>query len=77
MIAVAVVNKMKGSVKKNMANVDIKVALKKANMKQWELAELLEMSEFTLSRKMRRELPESEKIKIMDLISGNSQKGIA
>lgn len=51
-----------------MKNNEIKAVLKEANMKQWQLAEMLQMSEFTLSRKLRNELSESEKKEIIDLI---------
>ena len=37
-------------------------------MKQWQLAELLEIPEGTLSRKFRKELPEEEKESIIELI---------
>lgn len=60
-----------------MKNLDIRTALKEAHLKQWQLADLLHISEFTLIRRMRKELPDSEKTKIMELIKANSQKGIA
>ncbi len=46
----------------------------KANMKQWELAKLMGISEFTLSRRMREELPEDEQKKIIDLIRNHAEK---
>ena len=51
----------------------------KSNMKQWELAELLQISEFTLSRKFRKELPEEEQKRIVSIIKAsmeNQKKGI-
>lgn len=60
-----------------LSNFEIKKALFENNMKQWQLAELLGVSEFTLSRKMRKEFPESAKAKIIELIKGNGQKGSA
>ena len=51
-----------------MRNHEIKDALKEANLKQWQLAELLQISEFTLSRKLRNELPEADKKEILEVI---------
>lgn len=49
-------------------NVVIREELKKVNMKQWELAELLNISEWTFSRKLRNELPDEEKQQILQII---------
>lgn len=49
-------------------NIEIRVALKQAHMAQWQLADLLEIPEGTLSRKFRKELPEEEKESIIELI---------
>lgn len=46
-----------------------------ANMKQWELAELLGVTEWTLSRKFRKELPKEEKVRIINIIE-NKNKGV-
>ena len=51
-----------------MKNEMIRKALKDSGMKQWELAEMLGISEFTLSRKLRNELPQEEKDRILNLI---------
>ena len=51
-----------------MCNVDIRDALKKNNLKQWQLARLLEISEATLVRKLRFELSAEEKEKIFSII---------
>lgn len=58
-----------------MKNNEIREALKEANMKQWQLAELLHISEFTLSRKLRKEIPEDEKREIISLIR-NAERGV-
>ena len=42
----------------------------KREMKQYELADLLGISEWTLSRKLRTELPDDEKQRILDIIRG-------
>ena len=52
-----------------MKNHEIREALKASGMKQWELAEQLNVSEFTFSRKLRTELPEDEKQKILEIIN--------
>lgn len=51
-----------------MTNLDIKLAIKKANLKHWQVAEMLGISEYTLSRRMRKELSDDMKQKIMGVI---------
>ena len=51
-----------------MNNVEIRNELRKRRMFNYELAELLGVSEFTLSRKLRKELPEDEKQRILEVI---------
>ena len=51
-----------------MKNECIREELKKRNLKQWELAKMLGVSEFTLTRRLREELPEEEKKKILEVI---------
>lgn len=53
----------------NIANQDIRQAIKTANLKHWKLAKLMGVSETTLVRKLREELPEEEKQKILKIIS--------
>lgn len=53
-----------------MKNYEIRVELMKREMKQYELADLLGISEWTLSRKLRTELPDDEKQRILDIIRG-------
>lgn len=52
----------------NMTNLPIRMALMEKRMRQWELAELMGISEFTLSRILRKELPEEEQQKIITVI---------
>lgn len=59
-----------------MTNQTIRAALSKHDLKQWQLAELLNMNEFSLSRKLRHELPEDEQRQIVSLIE-NHAAGIA
>lgn len=51
-----------------MENLEIRSKLKKAGIFQWELSEGLGISEMTLVRKLRRELEEAEKQKILSVI---------
>lgn len=51
-----------------MKNIDIRKKLKEVNIKQWELADKLIISEMSLVRKLRYELPEEEKQKIFSAI---------
>lgn len=44
-----------------MKNLDIRTKLKETNIKQWELADQLVISEMSLVRKLRYELSEEEK----------------
>ncbi len=56
-----------------MKNYEIKVELMKRGMKQYELASLLGISEWTLSRKLRTELPDEEKKRILEIIRGKEE----
>ncbi len=51
-----------------MNNLEIRQAMKERRMFNYELAEMLGISEFTLSRKLRNELPQDEKERILKLI---------
>lgn len=51
-----------------MNNFEIRQALKKNRLYNYELAAALGISEFCLSRKLRNELGSDEKKKIMDAI---------
>lgn len=54
-----------------MENFKIREALKENGLKHWELAEILKMGENTLSRKLRRELPQVEQDRIIEIIKEN------
>ena len=60
-----------------MANTEIREAMKAAGVAQWELGDLLGCSENTVYRKLRKELPEDMKQKILKLIHDRQQKGAA
>ena len=51
-----------------MQNKQIKDALKKTGLRQWQLAKRLGVSESVLSRNLREELPEEEKKRILKII---------
>lgn len=54
---------------KNTANQDLRNAARDAGVPLWAIADVLHISEPTMTRKLRRELPEKEKRKILDIIS--------
>lgn len=49
-------------------NKDIKVKARKSGVLIWEIADRLGIADTTMSRKLRRELPESEKQEIFKII---------
>ena len=49
-------------------NQDIRKAAKEAGLFLWQIAEKLEYSEYTMVKKMRKELPAEEKARIFGLI---------
>jgi len=51
-----------------MENLEIRRKLKEAGLYQWILAEKMGIAEQTLVRKLRRELSEAEKQKILSII---------
>ena len=59
--------KMKGM--NDMRNKEIRNAMKQKGIAQWKLGELLGVSENTINRKLRKELPEEEKQKILEVIN--------
>ena len=50
-------------------NQDIRGAAKKSGIKLWQIAEKLGIWDATLSRKLRKELPQEEKEKIIGIIA--------
>ncbi len=56
-----------------MKNMEIKTELMKSGMKNYELAELLGIADSALSRKLRKELPDDEKQKILKVIHMGKQ----
>lgn len=58
---------MKGF-EKMLANKDVRTIAKEKGVRLWEVAEYLKISEPTMTRKLRRELPDSEKQEIFKII---------
>ena len=52
-----------------MANQKIKGAAKAADVRLWEVAEAIGISDGAFSRKLRRELPETEQRKILNIVA--------
>jgi predicted XRE-type DNA-binding protein len=51
-----------------MNNIEIREAIKKNRLYNYEVAAALGVSEFTLSRKLRNELGQEEKEKLLEVI---------
>ena len=64
---------------RELANADIRKAAKEAGVSLWELADYMNISEPTLTRKLRRELSEDEKcdliIDIGEIVEEHRAKG--
>ena len=58
-----------------MNNIDIRNAIKKARLFCWEVAEELGISESYFSRKLRKELPQDEKARILAAIEKLAKEG--
>lgn len=51
-----------------MANELIRIAAAKSGVRFWQIAEKMNMQDYSLSRKMRHELPEEQKKMILKII---------
>ncbi len=51
-----------------MENVKIRERAKAAGVKLWEVAERCGLTDSSLSRKLRRELPEAEQKRLLEII---------
>lgn len=51
------------------ANMEIRSSAKRAGVKLWEVAEAIGISDGMFSRKLRRELPEAERRKILNIVA--------
>lgn len=52
-----------------MNNKEIRAAVKQHKVKMWEIAEVLGIQDSAFSRKLRHELPDAEKERILSIIS--------
>lgn len=57
-----------------MKNQDIRAAITAAGLRYWQVAEAYGLSDGNFSRKLRRELPDEEKAKILGVIANLSQE---
>ena len=55
-------------------NIRIKIALLESGMKNWELANILGISEATMSRRLRVELSDEEQNRIIKVIHDNAKE---
>lgn len=51
-----------------MSNEDIRIAAKSAGVKLWEIAEAFGLNDGNFSRKLRRELSDADRERIMGII---------
>ena len=54
-----------------MINYELRKAIKESGFKHWQVADMLNVSEATFVRKLRRELSVPEKEKILNIIKMN------
>lgn len=57
-----------------MYNQDIRRAAAGAGVKLWQIADALGIADCSLSRKLRKELPEKEKARILSIIERLSKE---
>ena len=60
-----------------MANKDIRRAMFEKEIRQWELAKMLNVSEAQVSRMLRSELPDEKKAQILSVIEDNEAENEA
>lgn len=54
-----------------MNNILIRDTMRAFDVKQWQLAKMLGIGEYTMCRKMREELPKDEQERIVKIIKEN------
>lgn len=57
-----------------MTNTEVRTAAKRAGVTQWQIAKAMQIGETTLCRRMRVELPETEKREILKIIEKLSKE---
>ena len=60
-----------------MQNNDLRETARKSNVTLWQIADKLRVSEPTMTRKLRHELPEEEKQKLLETIKQLSKEASA
>ncbi len=58
-----------------MQNLDLRKSAKAAGIPLWRIADAIGVSEPTMTRKLRHELPENEKKQLLDLIKQLAREG--
>ena len=58
-----------------MKNLELRKAAKAAGIPLWRIADAIGVSEPTMTRKLRHELPENEKKQLLDLIKQLAREG--
>ena len=54
---------------RNLRNLDVRNMISDSDLKYWEIAEKLRITDSTFSRKLRKEFSEKEKDKIIEIIN--------
>ena len=57
-----------------LSNIDLRETAKKSGVRFWEICEVLQISEPTMTRLLRRELPDEKKEQIRGIIQQLAQK---
>ena len=57
-----------------MINKEIRIAAKQNKVRMWEVAEALGIQDSAFSRKLRHELPDAERERVLEIISSLSVK---
>lgn len=58
-----------------LANTEIREAAKRNGVRLWQVAEVIGIADATFSRKLRRELPASERERVMSVIEKLAGEG--
>ena len=60
-----------------MNNGEIKKYAAEKKVRIWQIADKLGIADYSLSRKLRHELPDEEKVRIINLIDESSAEGVS
>ncbi len=60
-----------------MNNGEIKKYAAEKKVRIWQIADKLGIADYSLSRKLRHELPDEEKVRIINLIDEISAEGVS